>query len=205
MVPEPVRDELDSLLSLEDSELALRYYSGNDLAFQVVFARHRKRHIALAQIVLRNLSGHAEDAVEDGWLNFARTRGSRSAYTPERPFQIWIDALVRNACRDIQRRLASRPELTGTLVPNLAASPRPDPEAEAISVEVLALARECEQRLAEKERLCFRYFDVLGHTIDEVAGLTGIVTGSVRGYIQRARNKMRECLRSKNVRLTGVE
>lgn len=208
MTPEPKDADKTKLPLMTDEELVFLYYSGNDDAFQDLFARHRLRHVALARYLLKDLEALAdqsEDVAEEVWMRFARTKEGRGAFKGGKTFRPWIDEFVRNVCLDVRRKHGRRADAPSSTSVQSTRSPDPSPEQMVIRAEILNKVRECQEGLSVKELLCFQHFDVLRHSIDEVAVLTQIPTPSVRGYIHRARTKMRDCLKRKNIALTDVE
>lgn len=127
----------------------------------------------------------AEDASQESLI---RLLDRISAYDPERPFAPWLRTLVRNCCRDVQRR-------RGPVLPFLADAGRPSPverdlDLQRASHKVLGGLSTLTPRQRQLIDLCDR-----GHaTPSEAAAELGIAAGTARALLHQGRTALRRAL-----------
>lgn len=163
-------------------------------AFEQLFDRHAVRALRVAASVCRD-RGHAEDAVQEGFLSIWR---GRADYRPEKgTFRVWSMSIVRFRAVDAARRVAARPPVTRT---DAAAAPeahdpaQPSPEDQAVQrgdddALHAALARLPE---AQAEVIALAYFGELTHT--EIARHLDLPSGTVKGRMRLGLEKLRRHL-----------
>ncbi len=84
-----------------DEALMARFRDGFDeAAFRQVVARYHAGASALARCLLRN-DAAADDAVQEAFVRVVR---NRRRYDPALPFKPWFFRILRNVCRDAQRK-----------------------------------------------------------------------------------------------------
>ena len=161
---------------------------GDTQAFGALFDRHANRAIAIASSVCFD-RGRAEDAVQEGFLAIWRTR---LAYRPERgSFQSWAMTLIRHRAIDVVRAE------NAVRRPRMVELERPPEETRAsVSDEVVATEdaeklRAALARLPEPqaEVVVLAFYGGLTHT--EIASQLGLPTGTVKGRMRLALEKLR--------------
>jgi RNA polymerase sigma-70 factor (ECF subfamily) len=99
-----VRPSEDELEGARDAELMVAFAAGETRAFELLFARHRRR---LFTFLVHQTGDRAaaEDLFQDIFLRLIQARES---FQPERPFRAWLFTIARNALVDRHRRLGVR-------------------------------------------------------------------------------------------------
>src|SRR5262245_3805665 len=102
--------------------------AGDEAAFSLLIERYREVVFAYALAALRDWD-EAEDAAQE---TFVRAYQSLHRLRWGRSWEGWLMQILRNTCRDAQRR--SRVRRTAPIDPDLLET-RPGPEALALSAE----------------------------------------------------------------------
>lgn len=165
---------------------------GNDsVAFGKLYDRHVARALTVAQSVCRDV-GHAEDAVQEGFLSIWRGRGTYKpgAYSS---FRGWAMTTVRNRALDSARSRAAGklPQSSSIEVDNLL-------EGASRSALDEAVERSDNQELddllaqlpeAQAEVITLAFFGGLSHV--EIAEQLGLPEGTVKGRMRLGMVKLR--------------
>jgi RNA polymerase sigma factor (sigma-70 family) len=146
-------------------------------AFRTLYRAHTPALYALAYRLAGGEQGEAEDLVQETWVRAVR---SLSSFRAESALRSWLCGLLVNVRRERVRtawRTVDAPD---------AEPPAPDvpPEA-AIDLE-RAIAT-----LPVGARDVFVLHDVYGYTHEEIAGMLGIVAGTSKSQLTRARGLLR--------------
>jgi len=160
---------------MTDEDLILRYYSGDEQAFEELYAECYRRLVGF----FRHLGfpgGAAEDLAEVVFLKVINTASTRTGrYNPAKAsFKTWLYGIAMNVARDQWRRdmAGGSPEALDRLPPGLEpAHPAPNPEKELRDKE---LFHKCLERLDRTQRavLVLRSH---GHTLQETADILSSV------------------------------
>ncbi len=178
-----------------DAELLRAHTDGDEMAFGLLFARHRDRLWAVA---LRTM-GNPEDAA-DGLQDALVAAFRRAAsYRGEAEVTTWLHRVVVNACLDRiraakVRRAQPLPEDLeeyadrGSLV--TAATADADPEAAALAADrrrqVLAALAE----LPAEQRAALVLVDMEGYSVAEAAQMLDCAEGTVKSRCSRGRARL---------------
>jgi RNA polymerase sigma-70 factor, ECF subfamily len=165
-----------------DELLVRRAQRGDRFAFEALVERHQARLYTLAARVLGSRED-AADAVQEAliraWLGLSKFRGGAR-------FSTWLYRICLNAAHD--QRLKRRVEPAGE-------RPEPaDPRDRFAESELSGELQEALDALDETFRVAVVLSDVLGCSYAEIAELTGVVEGTVKSRIFRARNELAERL-----------
>jgi RNA polymerase sigma-70 factor (ECF subfamily) len=107
------------------------------------------------------------------------------AYDESRPLAPWLFRIAHNRCLDFLRRRRTRRLAETAAAPEESAAPATtDPPAVSRAIERLVT------RLPPLERACVLLKDVLDHSLEEVAELTGSTVGGVKAALHRGRGKL---------------
>ena len=145
----------------------------------------------VARGVLRN-TADAEDVAQETLLRAyrrfdrLRDRSRFRAWLVRIAFRLALDRLRSGKRRELRDTLWSQPERQ---------PPAPTAEDLAASNEFQAHLDTALAELPEKLRLVLLLAAMEGHTIDEIAGMLGISTGTVKSRIFYARRQLAEKLR----------
>ena len=178
----PGRDALD------DTTLAVRAQEGDADAFEELVLRHQG---AVYRLALRMLgsAAEAEDVTQDSFI--AAWRGL-PALRAQGAFGGWLYRLAVNRCLNVLR--ARRPE--AELDPATLRSTRPDEQPEAaaeVDAETSALAAAL-RLLTPELRACWVLRELQGCSYEEIAEITGVSPGAVRGRLARSRAVLAEVM-----------
>lgn len=186
-------------LSLEGTEqsdeaLMARAKANDTTAFAQLYDRHAVRALRVARAICRD-SGHAEDAVQEGFL---AVWNSRASYRPSAgSFQAWSMTIVKNRAIDSLRSAAARP-LTRSDSPAddpESADPRsvsPQDEALARSERDVLLASLRQLPEAQVEVVVLAFYGELSHS--EIAAQLDLPAGTVKGRMRLGLDKLRRDL-----------
>ena len=123
-----------------------------------------------------------EDVVQEALIAAYR---KLEAFDAERPMGPWLFRIAHNRCLDfLRRRRARRRAEAGAPTAGTVAPPA------AEGSDVLRAVEHLVTRLPPMERACVLLKDVLDHTLEETAEVTGSTVGGVKAALHRARAKL---------------
>ena len=190
-----------ALASLSDQEVVLQAREGLEAAYRELIRRYERPIFSLIYRMVRDRA-LAEDLSQE---TFIKALNAIDSYRPEYKFSSWIFKIANNAAIDqIRRRELDTLSLDGS--PHATT---PD-EIEATALQVSArglsplealesseLGGQIEQaigRLRPEYRSCILLRHVEGLAYEEIAELMDLPLGTVKTYIHRARNELRDLL-----------
>ena len=179
--------EPQDLKASGDAELIRLAKSGEAVAFEELYLRYRDWAFSLAFRFTRN-EHDANDALQEAFLGFFSRIESFELRCQLKTF---LYTVVKNACADLARKRAARPEQ-----PLNAAS-----EAEEAAKPGKDLAAEREQLLywtsrlpeAQREVVLLRFGD--GLELNEIAEALDVPLGTVKSRLHKALESLRERVR----------
>jgi RNA polymerase sigma-70 factor (ECF subfamily) len=174
---------------LDDATLAVRAREGDIGAFEELVLRYQE---PIYRLGLRMLGGaaEAEDVTQDTFL--AAWRGL-PGLRQQGAFAGWLYRLAVNRCLNLLRARRPAAELDPDTLRATRADEQPEAAAEA-GAEAAALAQAL-QLLTPEQRACWVLRELHGCSYEEIAGITGVTTGAVRGRIARSRALLAEVMR----------
>lgn len=139
----------------------------------------------------------AEDATQEAFI---------SAYKALNRFQggnfkAWLMRIATNSCYDELRRRKRRPQSSLDEMTeehesfSFMRSDNPGPESQQQQLEMMQAIEHCLQSLPDDQRITAVMCDVEGYAYDEIAEMTAVSLGTVKSRMNRARRKLRDCLR----------
>lgn len=161
-------------------------------------------------LCLRMLSDpdEAADATQEAFLNAYK---AMSRFKGE-GFRTWILRIATNACLDMLRSRKRKPSVSidswgssddgeETLEPLPIADldPSIDPEGSALRAETINTIQAGLDTLPEDQRTVLVLVDVQNLSYEEAASITGANLGTVKSRVNRARTRLREYLKERNV------
>lgn len=139
----------------------------------------------------------AEDAAQEAFISaykaLNRFRGGN--------FKAWLLRIVTNACYDELRRRKRRPQSSLDEMTDdnesfaFLRSPEEGPEGAQQRLELVQVIERCLQNLPDNQRITAVLCDVEGYDYNEIAEITSVSLGTVKSRMNRARRKLRDCLR----------
>lgn len=171
--------------------------AGNHEALAQLYDRYAGLAYGVALRVLGD-PGRAEDAVQDAFMNVWKRAAS---FDPERgSLRAWLLTSVRNRCIDYLRGRGSHERQEQELQPEVAYALSPsDPWREvALSLERTAV-RDAMASLPAEQRQAIElaYFGGYSHT--EIADMTRVPLGTVKGRMRLGLEKMSSYLRGRGL------
>jgi RNA polymerase sigma-70 factor, ECF subfamily len=179
-----------------DEELLAAFQAGDDRAFDALVSRYERRVWAICYRYFGN-AADAEDAAQDAFVALLR-RGS--TFTGQSSFSTWMFRVATNACNDLARKRARRPQRDGTDVERL---PEGDPrlhvqgaDAQLDGTRIGPELQAALQVLDPASREAVVLHDVYGVPYADIAERSGVAVGTVKSRINRAHARLVEALRA---------
>ena len=193
-----VRSEL---ATATDQEVVVLAKSGKDAAYRELVRRYERPVFSLIYRMVRDRE-LAEDLAQE---TFVKALNAIESYRPEFKFSSWIFKIANNAAIDhLRRREHDTLSLDGS--PNaetadaveataLQVSDRTETPLEELEARELGGAIEVAiGRLRPEYRACILLRHVEGRPYEEIAEMLSLPLGTVKTYIHRARNELRQAL-----------
>lgn len=182
-----------------DVELVARAVGGEELAFEELFRRHRRRVALIGGRFFRQRE-QIEEVVQESFTKafFALPEFSSRR---EASFASWIARIAFNSCYDELRRLKRRPESALSEVTEEEAAwlrerLRSDDAGRGVEAEAVSrdLAAKLLARLGPEDRLVLVMLDAEGLSVAEIAELLDWSVSKVKVRAHRARARLRRAL-----------
>jgi RNA polymerase sigma-70 factor (ECF subfamily) len=187
--------------TLSDQEVVLAARRGSDAAYRELVRRYERPLFSLIYRMVRDRE-LAEDLTQE---TFIKALNALASYRPEFKFSSWIFKIANNAAIDQLRRrevntlsldgspTAETPdavEATALQVSSKGESPLDELEAREMGSAIeIAIAK-----LRPEYRSCIMLRHVEGLAYEEIAASLDLPLGTVKTYIHRARNELRQYL-----------
>ena len=186
---------------LSDQEVVLLARSGREAAYRELIRRYERPIFALLFRMVRDRE-LAEDLAQE---TFVKALNAIESYRPEFKFSSWIFKIANNAAIDHLRRReldtlsldgsphAATPEAMQATALQIGA--RQESPLDAVEAKELGGAIEAAiGRLRPEYRSCILLRHVEGRAYEEIAEMLDLPLGTVKTYIHRARNELRQML-----------
>ena len=186
---------------LSDQDVVLRARSGQEAAYRELIRRYERPVFALLFRMVRDRE-LAEDLAQE---TFVKALNAIESYRPEFKFSSWIFKIANNAAIDHLRRReldtlsldgsphAETPEAMQATALQIGArqeSPLDIVEAKELGGTIEAAIGS----LTPEYRSCILLRHVEGRAYEEIAEILNLPLGTVKTYIHRARNELRQSL-----------
>ncbi len=194
-------DTRQNLSGLTDQEVVLRARQGEERAYRELVRRYERPIFSLLYRMVRDRE-LAEDLSQE---TFVKALNAIESYRPEYKFSSWIFKIANNAAIDhLRRRELDTLSLEGS--PHAETPEAMEATALQIGdrgetpldiVEAKELGGEIEQaiaRLRPEYRACIMLRHIDGRAYEEIAEILDLPLGTVKTYIHRARNELRQYL-----------
>jgi RNA polymerase sigma-70 factor (ECF subfamily) len=186
---------------LSDQEVVLMARAGREAAYRELIRRYERPIFALLFRMVRDRE-LAEDLSQE---TFIKALNAIESYRPEFKFSSWIFKIANNAAIDHLRRReldtlsldgsphAATPEAMQATALQIGA--RQESPLDAVEAKELGGAIEVAiGRLRPEYRACILLRHVEGRAYEEIAEMLDLPLGTVKTYIHRARNELRQAL-----------
>lgn len=134
---------------------------------------------------------HVEDVAQEAFLHAIRAFPSYDVEGRGRP-AIWLLTIARNLIIDHRKR--RRETLQGTAPTDDGPSDGRTPETERQRSELGTALMRAAAELSDEQRDAFILAEYHDLTMDEIADISGVPTGTVKARLSRARSRLRELL-----------
>lgn len=187
--------------ALTDQEVVTRARKGEEAAYRELVRRYERPVFSLIFRMVRNRE-LAEDLSQE---TFVKVLNALDSYRPEYKFSSWVFKIANNAAIDhLRRRELDTLSLEGSphaetpeAVEATALQIGDRQESPLDAVEARELGGQIEQAIAQlrpEYRSCILLRHVEGRAYEEIAEILGLPLGTVKTYIHRARNELRQAL-----------
>lgn len=184
-------------MDTDDRQLVLKCREGREEGYRLLLARYEGYIYSLCY----RLAGRREDALELSQEALLKVVTGIKSFQVNRPFKPWLRQVVINTCLNFLRR--HTPETLSldqpigedfSLGDTLATSGIDDPQAQAEWMETRQALRMALSRLPPLFRLVLTLRHQEEMSYQEIADTTGLPLGTVKTYLFRARNLLRQSL-----------
>jgi RNA polymerase sigma factor (sigma-70 family) len=178
-IPRSARAAPRGLLRLRsDAALGERFAAGDELAFAVLYERHRTSVLAVCMGVLGSWPD-AEDAAQETFASLAVTLRR----SPPRELRPWLVSVARNAAVDAARRRRDKAALGDSGLEPSCAGNGFQTELESVLAGI--------RQLPEAQRTALLMRELAGNSYLEISKMLEIDEEAVKGLIARARIGLR--------------
>lgn len=177
------------LEDLGDEELLARYVGDprgdGQQAFSVLVDRH---HLRVYRVCYRYFGDatDAEDATQETFLALAR---KASTFSADAQLSTWLYRVAVNACHDIARRRARRPQTPVAELPERGSS-----LDESAGVDTAIDLRRALTQLDETSRALLILISIEGLSYEEASTAVDMPVGTVKSRVHRARARLADLL-----------
>ena len=177
--------QLSNLTELEDVQLVDRAQDGDRKAFSELVRRYQT---AVYRVCYRIL-GNAHDAEDAAQEAFIRAYDRLTSFQGRSAFKTWMTRLAVNvSLNELDRRKPFNPLM------DVHESPGPGPEAEAVRSEAATEVQDALQQLRPNHRAAVVLRDLEGVSYREIAKHLEVPEGTVKGWVHRGRQELKELL-----------
>jgi len=189
------------LAAKSDQEIVALARAGNEAGYRELIRRYERPVFSLLYRMLRDRE-LAEDLAQE---TFIKALNAIESYRPEFKFSSWIFKIANNAAIDhLRRRELDTLSLEGSphaetpdAVEATALQVGAKQESPLDAVEARELGGQIEAAIAQlrpEYRSCILLRHVDGRAYEEIAEILDLPLGTVKTYIHRARNELRQAL-----------
>ena len=176
-----------------DRELIARTLGGDGAAFAVLVERFQRKIFRVALAVVRD-DMEADTITQD---TFIQAYTHLAKFEGRSEFETWLTRIAINRSRDSLRRRRFVSLFSGDAgeEDGMMFEPvdeRPDPEREMMARQLRVAIDRAERKLSGQQKVIFRLRHYDNHSLEEIAELLGLRSGTVRAHLFRAVHKIRK-------------
>ena len=193
-----VKSKLDHSEGNEEFALVRRVQQGDQLAFREVVERYQNKVHSIIYGILRNRND-AEDIAQQV---FAKVYFSIRSFDSRSSLLTWIYKITVNECYDYLRKRRvrklvyesdfSEEDATRLARSNAAVDSRPSVESDLAGRDYVVKLL---SRVSEEDRSLLLLKEVEGHSVEELAKMTGMNQNTIKVKLFRARHKLLKAAR----------
>ncbi|MXZ03395.1 MAG: RNA polymerase sigma factor [Chloroflexi bacterium] len=178
-----------------DENLLLTMAMGGDVdAFNRLVAIHQNAVYGFAMSLTRQ-HALADDVTQETFISAFRSISKMRGGN----FRAWLLRIARNKAYDHFRRQNRRRESSvdeeDALFLATLTDDNPSPHAVAVNSELREALEHCVGGLSDEHREVIVLIDVQGESYDDASAVCGVNIGTVKSRLNRARRRVRDCLR----------
>lgn len=173
-------------------ELLQRCAKGDAHAFEQLYRITSPRLYQLCLQILKQ-DALAEEILQEAYIKIWNNAGR---FDPQRASAwTWLTRIVRNRALDLLRSLKARPEQVEALYEGAEfASPDATPEQDAQMSAATRAVLDCLKGLKEEQKRSILMAYYYGHTHEELAHHFDAPLGTVKAWVRRGLQRLRQCL-----------
>jgi len=178
-----------------DRELIARTLGGDGGAFGVLVERFQRKVYRVAYAIVRD-DAEADTITQD---TFVQAYTHLARFEGRSEFETWLTRIAINRSRDSLRRRRFLRFFSSTDDDNREGwiepvDERPDPEREFMAHQLRSAIERAELQLSAQQQVIFRLRHYENRSLEEIAELLGLRSGTVRAHLFRAIHKIRKHL-----------
>jgi RNA polymerase sigma factor, sigma-70 family len=177
-----------------DSELIARTLGGDGTAFGILVDRFQRKIYRVAYAIVRDdveADTITQDTFIQAYTHLARFQGRSELET-------WLTRIAINRSRDWLRRRKfvslfshdDESEVREYIIEPV--DERPDAERQLMAHQLRTAITRAERMLSSQQKIIFRLRHYENHSLEEIAELLGLRSGTVRAHLFRAIHKVRK-------------
>jgi RNA polymerase sigma-70 factor (ECF subfamily) len=176
-----------------DRDLIARTLGGDGGAFAILVERFQRKIFRVAMAIVRD-DMEADTVTQD---TFVQAYTHLGKFQGRSEFETWLTRIAINRSRDTLRRrrfvsLFSHDE-EHEFEPRIEpVDERPDPERELMATQLRAAIDRAERTLSAQQKVIFRLRHYESRSLEDIAELLGLKSGTVRAHLFRAVHKIRK-------------
>ena len=178
-----------------DQELIARTLGGDGAAFGILVERFQRKIYRVAYAIVRDeieADTITQDTFIQAYTHLAKFQGRSELET-------WLTRIAINRSRDWLRRrkfvslfIARRRRATTAATYRAGRRAARCRSARFMSHQLRAAIRRAERKLSSQQKIIFRLRHYENHSLEEIAELLGLRSGTVRAHLFRAIHKVRK-------------
>jgi RNA polymerase sigma-70 factor, ECF subfamily len=178
-----------------EAEAIERAKAGDALAFEALYAMHKRRVYSLCLRMMNN-TAEAEDLAQEAFLQLFR---KIATFRGESAFSTWLHRMTVNVVlMHLRKKGLNEVSLDEMMEPQQEDGPKKDVGAKdnvlAGSIDRVNLER-CIESLPPGYRIIFVLHDIEGYEHNEIAEMMGCSIGNSKSQLHKARMKLRDLLK----------
>ncbi len=181
---------IDDKDELEVKEIIRRIKTGDKKAFGELVDRYRNQVAALAY----KMVGDYDEAADITQNVFVKTSQNIWRYDEDKRFYTWLYRITVNASIDYMRKHRRHKHEPLENVRDTAETQKDNPESHYQKSQLREYITAATERLNSKQKSAFILRDIEGCQIDDVADIMNMPEATVRWYLHRARQKIKNDL-----------
>lgn len=186
---------MNSRMNSNETELVKAAQGGDALAFEELIRRYDRRLLQVAHGIMGNMQD-AYDAYQDGII---RGYTKLDSFRFESSFGTWLTRIVINQSLNLKKKLrwSSRLSLDVAMSDKMEfeeMAHTEQPDELMVRTELSASIQRSMEKLSDRERTVFVLKHQHGYKLREIAVMLECAEGTIKNYMFRATQKMRQAL-----------